>query len=203
MRHRMVSEVEKKTRPKRARLRREAWIDAALQVMAETGIGAVAVESLAQGLGVTKGSFYWHFANRDALVDAALATWEQRGTREIIRTVSEIDDPHAQLVALAEAAIDDPADLSVEFALSRAREDPRVKKVLDRVVQSRMTFLIKLFRRLGLPLAVARRRAVIAYSLVLGQEAMFRTLAIEDLSTRRRRELALDVASMLASQPGD
>ncbi len=115
--------------------------------------------------------------------------------------MSGVDDPHAQLVALAEEAIDDPADLSVEFALSRARENPTVKKVLDRVVQRRMSFLLQLFRRLGLPLAVARRRALIAYSLVLGQEAAFRALGIQELSSRRRRELAVEVASMLASQP--
>ena len=103
--------------------------------------------------------------------------------------------------AAAEEAIDDPADLSVEFALSRARENPTVKKVLDRVVQRRMSFLLQLFRRLGLPLAVARRRAMIAYSLVLGQEAAFRALGIQELSSRRRRELAVEVASMLVSQP--
>ncbi len=197
----MVSEMGKQLRGKRQPLNREAWIDTALKVMAETGIGAVAVEPLAKRLGVTKGSFYWHFSNRDALIHAALSTWEERGTGEIIRRVSAIDDPHAQLVALAEEAIDDPADLSVEFALSRARENPTVKKVLDRVVQRRMSFLLQLFRRLGLPLAVARRRAMIAYSLVLGQEAAFRALGIQELSSRRRRELAVEVASMLASQP--
>ncbi len=124
----MVSEMGKELRGKRQRLNREAWIDTALKVMAETGIGAVAVEPLAERLGVTKGSFYWHFSNREALIHAALSTWEERGTGEIIRTVSRIDDPHAQLVALAEEAIDDPADLSVEFALSRARENPTVKR---------------------------------------------------------------------------
>ncbi len=64
-----------------------------------------------------------------------------------------------------------------------------------------MSFLLQLFRRLGLPLAIARRRAMIAYSLVLGQEAAFRALGIQELSSRRRRELAVEVASMLASQP--
>ncbi len=197
----MVSEMGKKLRGKRPHLNCVAWIDAALKVMAETGIGAVAVEPLAERLGVTKGSFYWHFSNRDALIHAALSTWEERGTGEIIRRVSGIDDPRAQLVALAEEAIDDPGDLSVEFALSHGRENPTVKKVLDRVVQRRMSFLLQLFRRLGLPLAVARRRALIAYSLVLGQEAAFRTLGIQELSSRHRRELAVEVASMLASQP--
>ena len=42
----------------------EDWARAALEAIAEDGVTAVAVEPLARSLGVTKGSFYWHFANR-------------------------------------------------------------------------------------------------------------------------------------------
>lgn len=48
---------------------RSAWIDAALDAMAEGGLGAVRVEALARTLGVTKGGFYWHFTDRQALLD--------------------------------------------------------------------------------------------------------------------------------------
>ena len=48
------------------RLAREDWVDAALAAIAEGGVAAVAVEPIAARLGTTKGSFYWHFHDRDA-----------------------------------------------------------------------------------------------------------------------------------------
>ena len=50
---------------------REAWIEAALQALATGGPDAIRVEALAASLGVSKGGFYWHFENRQALLDAA------------------------------------------------------------------------------------------------------------------------------------
>ena len=58
------------------RLSAEDWAQAALDLIAEQGVAAVAVEPLARRLGVTKGSFYWHFPSRDALLQAALERWE-------------------------------------------------------------------------------------------------------------------------------
>src|SRR5690606_41191321 len=70
----MVATPPKTERP--ARLRAEDWAVAALDVIAEQGLAAVAVEPLARRLGVTKGSFYWHFPSREALLVAALERWE-------------------------------------------------------------------------------------------------------------------------------
>src|SRR3546814_7480606 len=61
---------------RKGRLSAEDWAQAALDLIAEHGVAAVAVEPLARRLGVTKGSFYWHFQSRDALLQAALARWE-------------------------------------------------------------------------------------------------------------------------------
>jgi AcrR family transcriptional regulator len=56
------------------------WAEAALQLIAEAGLGALTVKALAARLGVTKGSFYWHFRGRSELLAAALNRWEQRAT---------------------------------------------------------------------------------------------------------------------------
>src|ERR1051325_11082310 len=60
---------------KPARLDAEAWVAAAFDALAEGGVDAVRVEPLAKALGITKGSFYWHFADRRALLDAMLTAW--------------------------------------------------------------------------------------------------------------------------------
>ena len=60
---------------KATRLDAAAWVAAAFDALADGGIDAVRVEPLAKALGITKGSFYWHFADRRALLDAMLDAW--------------------------------------------------------------------------------------------------------------------------------
>ena len=60
------------------RLSVDDWIAAALEIMAAEGIGAVKIQRLCDELGVTKGSFYWHFKDLDAFLDAIADQW-QRG----------------------------------------------------------------------------------------------------------------------------
>src|SRR5882762_3011292 len=61
-----------------------AWIQAAFDLLVSGSIDSVGVEPLAKQLGVTKGSFYWHFKDRAALLAALLRTWKQRATLSII-----------------------------------------------------------------------------------------------------------------------
>src|SRR5262245_52997528 len=76
------------------------WAEAALQLIAEQGLSALTVATLATRLGVTKGSFYWHFPGRSELLAAALARWEQRATTENIRGLDAIPDPRQRLTLM-------------------------------------------------------------------------------------------------------
>lgn len=146
----------------RKRLTADDWADAALAALVERGLAAVAVEPLAAGLGTTKGSFYWHFANRDALVAAALARWEESSTERIIRAMEAVEpDPAARLDALLRgataAAVDDPR----EVRLLAASDHPEVAAALARVTERRVGYLAHLFELLGFP---APRHAAAASS---------------------------------------
>jgi AcrR family transcriptional regulator len=80
---------------------RGAWVHAALQALAAGGPDAVRVETLAASLGVSKGGFYWHFTDRQALLEEMLDTWEKTGTEDIIARVdSQPGDPRAKLQQL-------------------------------------------------------------------------------------------------------
>src|SRR5262245_66430749 len=80
------------------RLSRQDWVDTSLAAIAEGGLAAVAVVPLAERLGATKGSFYWHFASREALIEAALAAWEQTTTSAVIAEIDAASqDPRQQL----------------------------------------------------------------------------------------------------------
>src|SRR5678815_367011 len=84
------------------------WAEAALQLIAEKGLRALTVAALAARLGVTKGSFYWHFQGRTELLAAALARWEERATSETMRALDAVTDHRRRLELILEAAAQPP-----------------------------------------------------------------------------------------------
>src|SRR4051812_43402593 len=95
---------------KQKRLGPDDWTSAALAAIGEGGIATVSVERLPTGLGATKGSFYWHFADRPALIEAALARWEAESTDAVIDALADVEDPLERFrLLLAEAFVDRPA----------------------------------------------------------------------------------------------
>ncbi|MFF4495777.1 TetR/AcrR family transcriptional regulator [Streptomyces sp. NPDC001546] len=166
--HREPQKAEGRRSP-RKRLTAEDWADAALAALAERGLAGVAVEPLAARLGATKGSFYWHFANRDALVSAALARWEELATERVITAMEAAEpDPAARLGALLRAATASAAEKPLEVRLLAASDHPEVAAALARVSERRIGYLARLFALLGFPPAEARRRGVLAYTSYVG-----------------------------------
>lgn len=152
----------------KGRVTKDAWIDAAVDAIARGGVAAVAVDALAKDLGITRGSFYWHFADRDALLRAALEYWERKGTDDIIAALDAVADPKQRLLALLTAAVaDDPVE-GFEVSLAADAAHPVVAPVLARVTERRLAYLVSLFRAAGLDAATARRQAVTAYAVYVG-----------------------------------
>ncbi|MDQ8702397.1 TetR/AcrR family transcriptional regulator [Streptomyces sp. LHD-70] len=153
---------------RKPRLTAQDWADAALAAIAEGGLAAVAVEPLATRLGTTKGSFYWHFANRDALIDAALDRWAEINTEGTIAEVEEESDPELRIRRLFAFAVEAAADDPLEVSLLATAAHPRVAAALHRVTERRVAYVAQLFAALGFPPAEARRRGLLAYSVYLG-----------------------------------
>ena len=144
----------------RARLTSEIWATAALEAIGEGGLGAVAVEPLAARLGTTKGSFYWHFPNRDALVAAALAKWEERHTGLVIEQLDATEpDPETRLRRLFGAVVGHTGDDRIEVEVLAAADHPLVRPVVERVTRRRIDYLIRLFKMIGFPPREAREAA--------------------------------------------
>ena len=80
---------------KSKRLGREDWIHGALELLSTAGVEQVKIVPLAKRLGVTSGSFYWHFANRGQLYDALLEYWEQEMTDKAIEQAKRLVEPSA------------------------------------------------------------------------------------------------------------
>lgn len=148
-------------------LSRDDWAAAGLAALVDGGLAAVAVEPLAKRLGATKGSFYWHFTNRDALLAAVLERWEAE-TEDLIAKVEALPDPRARRVALSREAYTSAAVDDATPSLLAVASDPRIEPTLRRVVARQLGFLEDLHRDLGRDPHEARRRARFDYALFLG-----------------------------------
>jgi AcrR family transcriptional regulator len=148
----------------------EAWIDAALDVLRRHGVEAVRVEPLARLLGVTKGSFYWHFADRPALLDSLLERWERLATQEVIRTVELVsDDPAERLRELTRLVFrhGGPLDRAVR---AWASHDEDAARVVARVDGERYAFVRALLEAHGLDRDIAATRARLLYTSLVGEQ---------------------------------
>jgi len=152
----------------RTRLSSADWEQAALDVIAEQGVAAVTVESLARQLGVTKGSFYWHFPTREALLKSALERWESQDIDNVFAQVEPIDDPRARLCELFRRTGREEKSHVIYSALLRALDHPLVQPVMERVSRRRMDFLMLAYRQVGMSRAQAGHRARLAYAAYVG-----------------------------------
>nr|WP_090346234.1 TetR/AcrR family transcriptional regulator [Mycolicibacterium malmesburyense]CRL78832.1 transcriptional regulator [Mycolicibacterium malmesburyense] len=174
---------------------RTAWIDAGLEALAAGGPDAVRVDLLAKALGVTRGGFYWHFANRQDFLDALLKSWEHRSTYDVLaRVESEGGDARtrvrrAGLLTFSKELL--PIDLAVR---DWARRDRAVARRLRRVDNRRMEYLRALIGTFVDDAADVEARAMLAFSLAIG--AHF--IAAEPKGLTRREVLERATQRLLA-----
>jgi AcrR family transcriptional regulator len=160
---------------KATRLDAAAWIAAAFDALAEGGIDAVRVEPLAKALGITKGSFYWHFADRRALLDAMLEAWMQGRVAAIRQQAPLRGAPAAVLRQVADLYTRNAnaRGLAIELAIrALARTNDGAAKAVRGVDRERLQQVGDLFAALGWPRGEAQARAVLFYSYLFGQSLL-------------------------------
>lgn len=157
------------------RLDRDSWIDAARQCLIREGIERVKVDRLADQLGVSRGSFYWHFKNRDDLLGALLQSWRAKNTEPFLRVLDhDRSDPGVQFrnyVSLwFNPKIYDPDyDSAVR---DWARSSPKVRRLVRESDAARMQVLETIYRAMGFEALEAEVRARITYYHQVGYYAM-------------------------------
>lgn len=172
------------------------WIEAAFQALTAQGPRGIRAEALARGLGVSKGSFYWHFADVPALEAAMLTRWEETAVAALTAEAApEAADPEDRLHALIEAATagdDGPfGGRHVETALREwARTDDRAGQLLARVEAQRLAHLRDLL--IGASARQPGRAARLIYAALIGMEALPRQDAEDS-----RKDMALLLKKLL------
>ncbi len=179
---------------------RERWIDEGLNALAAGGPDAVRIEPLARALGVTKGGFYGQFADRGALLEEMLDTWERTMVDEVIERVDqEGDDPEARLRRLFAIATSGPGLLKAELAIRDwARRDRAVARRVKRVDNRRMDYMRSLFVPISSDEEEAEARCLLAFSLFIGSPFI-----TADHRGRGRIEVVERALAGLLESPGD
>lgn len=160
----------------RTQLDRSNWIESAIDVLAREGVAGLRVEVLAKRCGVTKGSFYWHFKDRQDLLAAVLEHWREGRIRDIekITTVSpghERDQLHFAIEVYG--ASRNRKGMSIELAMRDwARHDPQAAAVVEAVDLYRLECTRKLFVAAGMSDAEAKSRSLLLYACVFGLSLM-------------------------------
>ncbi len=148
---------------------RSRWIEEGLRALAVGGPDAVRVEALAQALGVTKGGFYGHFADRGALLEEMLDSWERKATDEVLERVERQGGDVRTRLRRAGALTFSSELLPIDLAVRDwSRRDQAVAERLRRVDNRRMDYLRLLFGALCTDEEEVEARSMLAFSLVIG-----------------------------------
>jgi AcrR family transcriptional regulator len=173
------------------------WIEEGLKALAVGGTDAVRIDRLAKSLGVTRGGFYWHFDDRNALLEEMLATWERVVIDDVIERVeSEGGDARAKLRRLFALASTMVVDLlKIELAIRDwGRRDKAVAKRLRRVDNRRMDYMRSLFGDFCPDDDEVEVRCMLAFSLFIGS----RLVAADHGPRSRAAVLKLALERLLA-----
>jgi len=163
----------------RTSLTPEAWVDAAIEVLVDQGIDHVRVDVLAGQLGVTRGSFYWHFRDRGDLLRRVLQAWRERATEQLTqRLASASTEPRAQLrdvISLPFRGRAAARAARIELAIRAwARRDDMARLAVDEADAARIGYHAQVFSALGFSISEARHRAFLLYSYEVAESLLHR-----------------------------
>src|SRR5437879_3305034 len=169
------------------------WLDQGLRTLAASGFTALKAEPLAKALGVSRGSFYWHFADVGAFHTAILKHWREVAAEQIIANLEAASDHHDRLPLLLRQAFG--GKLALENAVRTwATVDPAARSAVQAIDRRRLSYVERMLRASGLSPGAARARAQILYWAFIG-------FALSDKPLERARQRAvLDELLRMASR---
>jgi AcrR family transcriptional regulator len=153
----------------------EVWLDAAYELLVEGGVEAVKVMPLAERLGLSRTSFYWHFPDREALLAGLVTRWQARNTANLVsRCETPADTITEAMLNLFDVWVDRALfDSRLEFAMRTwSLTDSAVSAAMAEADATRIAALTALFLRFGYPATEADTRARTLYLTQVGYIAL-------------------------------
>ncbi|SLN28705.1 TetR/AcrR family transcriptional regulator [Roseisalinus antarcticus] len=130
----------------------DVWLDAAYDILVSRGVGQIKIGAMAAALGLSRTSFYWHFPDREALLDALVRRWQEKNTGNLVRQ-SEL-----WAATIAEAVLNvfdcwispELFDARLDFAIRNwAQSSPPLKQAVAATDAARLAALTAMFARHG------------------------------------------------------
>jgi AcrR family transcriptional regulator len=171
-------------------LTRDDWIGAAIKRLVNLSVDAVRVEPLAAEIGVSRGSFYWHFKSRRDLLEGILAKWRENQTRRIVERIRQdrrlgLREQMVQLRLIRGSRGADAAS-ALELAIRAwARRDPQARRVVEEVDRERLEFTASLLREGGASVEEAESLSLLSYAYAIG-ESLLQNVVTDDQVARCR-----------------
>ena len=157
-------------KPKKQQLNREDWIREALNVLEEQGVDGVKIVVIADRMGVTSGSFYWHFKGLPDLLECLLDYWERELTDAVVVTAREFPGPpEDRILNLMIGVIEDDAAKYDRAISVWARRDPAINEVFERTIRKRFEFARWMFKQAGFTDKQARIRGRMMVAYLMGE----------------------------------
>ena len=183
----------------RSQLDPQKWIETGIDLLAREGISGLRIESLAKRCGVTKGSFYWHFKDRQALLEAILERWKEGRLRDIEKSTAVVPGKERDQLHLAFEVYGSNRNskgMAIELAVRDwARHDSHAAAVVESVDLYRLECTRKLFVSIGINEAEAKSRSLLLYACVFGLSLMHYAHFDDNISDLKRRISDLIVAN--------
>ena len=182
----------------RRTLTRLDWIDAATEILVSKSVDAIHPATLARDLGITIGSFYYHFKDRNDLLASVLRQWHERTTAQVMHEYEgmPIAEMAYELMALPLHGLTARHAAMVEFAIRAwARRDDMARQAVLEVDQQRLGLYTDALRNSGFPKAEAENRAFLIYSFQMSQALLW------DVNDEKARKRQLNFARKLFLQP--
>lgn len=169
-------------------LKRSDWIMAALEALIADGIEAVQITALSKTLGVTRGSFYWHFENRDGLLSALLAEWRAKNSGIMVEALADAASLQDGILELFAIWVDhEKFDPALDQAVRDwARRSIDVRAIVEQEDDNRVVAIAAFYERFGYEPTEAFVRARVIYFTQFG----YHTLSIDEPMARRVSYLA-------------
>jgi len=165
------------------RLNRNDWLESAL-TSCRSGIDKIKVAPLAAGMGVTTGSFYWHFKNRDELLNALLEFWEREMTDRPIEGGRRFEGSPADRIYLIMETVMTRGLARYDLAIRHwAQSDANAKQVFERAMQKRFSFATWMFSEAGFSPQQAETRGRMMVIYMMGE------FTLDPESAARRKDL--------------
>lgn len=152
-----------------------AWLNAAYDLLTDCGVEAVKVMTLAKKLGVSRTGFYWHFKDREALLEAMMRRWEEKNTGNLVaRTEAYAESIVEAMFNLFDCWLDDDLfDARLDLAIRNwARNDPNLQTRLDNADRVRQEAVKNMFLRFGFKAEQAHVRAMTVMYTQVGYISM-------------------------------